>query len=429
MSEKEKRRCLEARPGDTLMCPFECDDCQFWKLRKTNPRPNHPSDERLLAFIRRAQLDAFWAREPGTVRATLGGIKKLLACQDEFGFVSLPVLGPWPVDFDHGMSVAITMLRESLEPGRHEATRKYSSIRKIRAAHSNVWNATAPASKSGVVWQTDYKKRTVATTNPTSSEWFARFSRGLLTRLGQRTRQDAAISIDVMLEMMRRLDQLYLSTEGHTPDRLRVVQTASFCVFAFCASLRGFELPKLVLTHLREFRCRIATPNLPAHLGLPFAGRFKLRGNMDQNMILFVVAETSSGLKPMLWADRLVDELETYGIRDGWAYQTESGEQMKMSDFEEDVYSLLEEIQADVGLGLIPQGIEIREAYGLARSFRRGATTRAENKGVDGPLIDYFNRWKESKDGSEPYFQGDMRTHYADQRQMVEKFLKFSAPL
>ena len=99
-----------------------------------------------------------------------------------------------------------------------------------------------------------------------------------------------------------------------------------------------------------------------------------------------------------------------------------------MSALEEPIFGLLEEIQTERP-DLIPEGIDIRDAYGLARSFRRGATTRAENRGVSEALIDYFNRWKQSKDADEPYFQGNMRVHYADQRQMAEKFIKFSRPL
>ena len=58
----------EARNGDHLMVPFECDMCIFWKLRGTAPDPEGCSkDKLLLACIRRVNLDAFWSRMTSTV--------------------------------------------------------------------------------------------------------------------------------------------------------------------------------------------------------------------------------------------------------------------------------------------------------------------------------------------------------------------------
>ena len=45
------------------------------------------------------------------------------------------------------------------------------------------------------------------------------------------------------------------------------------------------------------------------HVGVPLAGQFKLRGNLDQNLLV-VVVETASGLKPIVWVDRLVELLK-----------------------------------------------------------------------------------------------------------------------
>eukprot|EP00978_Attheya_sp_CCMP212_P026979 scaffold89845_cov24-Attheya_sp.AAC.1 len=55
-----------ARDGDHLMCPFQCDLCQFINVKKRHPA-NLPGDDMLLLCIRRANLDACWARESSTV--------------------------------------------------------------------------------------------------------------------------------------------------------------------------------------------------------------------------------------------------------------------------------------------------------------------------------------------------------------------------
>eukprot|EP00978_Attheya_sp_CCMP212_P037213 scaffold173927_cov20-Attheya_sp.AAC.1 len=48
------------------MCPFQCDLCQFINVKKRHPA-NLPGDDVLLLYIRRANLDACWARESSTV--------------------------------------------------------------------------------------------------------------------------------------------------------------------------------------------------------------------------------------------------------------------------------------------------------------------------------------------------------------------------
>ena len=319
------------------------------------------------------------------------------------------------------------LLQDSLSPGRHEPTMKYSAVRKVRTVFSNVWTASALGSSEALVWLTDYKRRSVSTQSPTASEWFTRFSTGLKNRMGVRVKQDAAISIEVMVELDKRLNEQFLGLVADSPGREELVKAACFANLSFCASLRGFEVPRVVLEYLIEFRETEPSGDLPPHFGVPLAGRFKLQGNMDQNLLLFVAAETASGLRPLVWVNRLIDLHGEKGITTGWAFRDEHGRQSKMSDFEDVIFDTLLDIQEECP-GLIPDALNVLDAFGLARSFRRGATTRAENCGVDGTLIDYFNRWKESKSSDSPCFQGNMRIHYADQRQMAEKFLKFSLP-
>jgi hypothetical protein len=57
------------RNGDHLMAvPFECDLCHYRNLRKRDPVLTDPRDVYLLTAIRRANLDAFWARAANTVK-------------------------------------------------------------------------------------------------------------------------------------------------------------------------------------------------------------------------------------------------------------------------------------------------------------------------------------------------------------------------
>jgi hypothetical protein len=49
---------MVARRGDTLLCPFECDRCAHFKLIGRLAVRHNAADDRILKFVRRANLDA-----------------------------------------------------------------------------------------------------------------------------------------------------------------------------------------------------------------------------------------------------------------------------------------------------------------------------------------------------------------------------------
>jgi RNAse (barnase) inhibitor barstar len=63
--------CMEGRDGDNFLCPFQCDLCRFRNIKKRDPFASDLKDLNLLCGIRMANLDAFWARIPGTVKSNL----------------------------------------------------------------------------------------------------------------------------------------------------------------------------------------------------------------------------------------------------------------------------------------------------------------------------------------------------------------------
>ena len=117
--------------------------------------------------------------------------------------------------------------------------------------------------------------------------------------------------------------------------------------------------------------------------------------------------------------------LSALGINDGWMFQDADGEQLKMSSFEDDFYDRLARIYQSKP-SLFTEGINISEDFHLARSFRRGATTRATAAGVSAEDIDYINRWNIGSDAS---VSGPMRVLYSDKRQLINAFLRFSLAL
>ena len=95
----DEHRFQYNRPGDMLMVPFQCDTCWFVNLRLKLPRANCLEDDSLLVHIRRANLDAMWAKEPGTVKSVMGQEKKARELLDELGLEdpNYPGRDPWPI--------------------------------------------------------------------------------------------------------------------------------------------------------------------------------------------------------------------------------------------------------------------------------------------------------------------------------------------
>ena len=68
------------------------------------------------------------------------------------------------------------------------------------------------------------------------------------------------------------------------------------------------------------------------------------------------------------------------------------GKTPKLKDYEDAFMNYLIVVQEKY-VGLIPKDLEVRDAYGIQRSGRRGANTHARNRGVAQPDIDLCMFW------------------------------------
>jgi hypothetical protein len=187
------------------------------------------------------------------------------------------------------------------------------------------------------VWRSD-KSRFVATKAPTDSAWFVRFMAGFRMRVGERTQQDAAISIQLMLLLQQLLEEDWIQSSemGNPNARRTIAEHGAFFLFLYCGSLRGFEGPKILLTELKMQLVnpeQAASRNIPPHVGLPLSGRFKAQTQMQQQILIPIAYETSSGLQPGKWAERVIDCVTQAGVDTRWLFQTECGRQRPMSFF------------------------------------------------------------------------------------------------
>jgi hypothetical protein len=156
-----------------------------------------PEHKLLMAYIRRANLDAFWSRRPSTVAGLVRGFTEQVEMGNILGLQMFEPVGPFSRQYNLGILAAVGVLMRAQKPGRHEARLKYSSVRAARTVHTNTFGATAVGVEGALVWRSE-KTRFVATKAPTDSAWFVCFMSGFRLRVGERVQQDAAISIGLM---------------------------------------------------------------------------------------------------------------------------------------------------------------------------------------------------------------------------------------
>jgi hypothetical protein len=425
--DKDKDRFLQGREGDHLVTTFQCDTCQYRNMMNHSP-PSDGSADTLLKFIRRANMDALWSRESGTVKNTSREIRNLY----EKGRLlrldvdrMMPAMGPFPVQDKQGMGLAVCILLRSLDVGKNERTLQFATTQKMKSAYSNVWRASTEGSQSAVVVRDTAKM--FSTTCPTHGDWFERFTKGMHERMGDKVKQDLGVTIEQMLALMDRYEARWVQAQNVRHLEEMVVFPALFCIVSFCCALRGEETPLMSLSgtrlHLEEGERH---PTMP-HVVVALLGRFKMEVSEKYHLMPLVLV-TASGLEPGKWIKRMVKWYGDGGVTRGWVFRNKAGEKARASEFEWDILCELEIIQRELP-GVIGVNVNVFDEFGVSRSFRRGSDAHAINQGVDSVDIERNNRWRsvEQAKGRAPRLR--MIHHYSDMRQILKALLRYSAPL
>ena len=236
----DQKRFCEARNGDHLMTPFQCDLCHFRNIYKRDPSPRKATDNEALEFFRRASLDAFWSRAASTVKGNLGEAKRSQRFCDRMGLPCLiPEMGPFPLEDTMGMLSAAAILDRSLDRG---VTERYVQWDTFRGARSLVTNATqAGISGLGDSVGAYEKNRMWISGVVTHSFWFSRFMTGLHRRVGEVKRQDEPLTIDV-LHALEGLMEAEWQQPLPPETRRHLAEMGVWFIAGFCSGLRGEEM-------------------------------------------------------------------------------------------------------------------------------------------------------------------------------------------
>ena len=432
-SGSDPDKSLVGRDGDWLMCPFQCEHCLFVNAEARVPLPSSLSDSRILSLLRRANLDAFWSREPSTVAGFLGHVKYIIKAGREIGItIPLEKMEPWPLsDRSFGSGIATIGLTKSLGThGKNSKTHlQFDTVRKLRSAANTIYESTARGSEDGYTFKKVGGSDILhVNEGPTQSIWYVKFALGMKRRMGQVTNRNKPLTSEVLKLILAKMEnEMY--EDSASPDHARLLIMAGvYFVTVYGSSLRGNEGFMMDAQGLCNHISVGARDDKVPHVLVPLLGKFK--GECGERLhVLPMASVTSSGIKIRAWLELLVKLLEHEGKTDGPALcDAKEGYLMRSSEIEAVFHDQLEWVQQAFP-DLIPPGVEVRKSFGVYRSFRRGATSTAVGNGVDDTVVNLVNRWRkfEMSKCRNPGFK--MMDHYLENSGVLYRHLLFSQSL
>ncbi len=334
-----------------------------------------------------------------------------------------PHLGPFPVDDQQGYAVTIAMLMKSKEPGRYAHCQQFETIRKLRAAYTNVYMASVVRASSLRTISRDRAKNFLNEC-PTHSLWFERFAEGCLGHMGQIVKQDMAISLPVMHALMKSFEEDW-SRATRLSDKHHIARLAAFSVTAICGSFRGPEVFLVDLFGLRKYLTEVKVSGETEFVVIPLLGHFKNEVG-EQYHLTPLAAVTTSGFNVKSWLECLVQVREEQHKVNGPEFTSKDGNLASSKDYEFDILSRLQDNQSQ-NPNLIPADVNVLEEYGISYSFCRGSTSEARSRGVDNRDVKMVNRWRDFENAKRPRMS--MQDHYSDIRILIPLLIKYSIAL
>lgn len=431
---EDKERYQYNRSGDMILAPFQCEWCWFTNLKGKVASDRGASDQCLLRFIRRVNLDVLWAKEPGTVKSALGQYQKALDLLGELGLQhpNFPQRGPWPLCDSLGMTTCLAILKASTMKGSYSMThQQYDTIRKLRSVYTSLYQSSVIGEEHSLVFAGEKGRKYRTAHGETESMFYKLFNQGLDKRMDKEKRSNLGLEFGILMEIMDRLERELVDPDT-TRDRKRfLIVFGAFMVIGYGGSLRGNEGFFVEAKSLIQNIHVGVTDSVYPHVVVELFGRFK--GETNEATSTLILASRSEGGLPMRrWIQRLVGVLFMEGAleREGQhipAICERDGELMERKLINEEFLAQLEGIQKDKP-NMLDKKIKVRQRYGINRSLRRGSRTRAQYKRVDKDIIELINRWSR--------FEGvrgrpalSMYDHYAEMRQLLNIYVIYSQSL
>ena len=260
---------------------------------------------------------------------------------------------------------------------------------------------------------------------------------GLLSRMGRLVKPEIGIDNVQLHGVIGYLNDTVASTTSSWSVKRKSIMLGAFLLACYGCSLRGNEGLYLegsdLCRYINTGKDGIFEVNgkqrAEGHVCLPLQGRFKNEDGEQKHMMV-MVNEGKSGLKFRLWLERLVFVLTREGKQNlaGPAFCHEDGSMIMSHEMNDGFVALIQKLSFDKP-HLFGAGIDLDRHYGISRSLRRGANSRAQEEGVSIDLRKFINRWSsyEAKKGRRPNMS--MAEHYLETRLILKRTLVYSKAL
>jgi hypothetical protein len=177
--------------------------------------------------------------------------------------------------------------------------------------------------------------------------------------LKKRTREvikgDKAISIEVFHAVLKFHEQVWRDSRG-SPQAVRAALAGACYSCSWCTALRGEEVPLIELVGTQNSMEQLKSTHLPTHFTLTISGRTKLnRASGATFKIPCTTTTEGMGLEPGKWLACHLALTIRAGRTEGYLFSQWDGKRSYLSDFEENFFWSLEELQAEVCVHLPPE--------------------------------------------------------------------------
>jgi hypothetical protein len=245
--------------------------------------------------------------------------------------------------------------------------------------------------------------------------------------MGQDWRPDEAISPKLIKALIDLLDRK-VSRSVTLEEASHWISARLYFLSLYVFSLRGPEGLLMDLSGIRE-SSREGLRHDPPYVVMALLGKVKGETHKRHHEMQSV-SETSSGLKLRKAVESLLWVRQQEGRTSGPAICDSAGVVWTTLVANKILHELLE-ILFSINSSLFPKHIssfgDIREAYHVFRSFRRGSDSRAISQNVSELDINSINRWaqKESAKGRKiPHKK--LSQYYAQQDLLLNCFLRYT---
>jgi hypothetical protein len=415
----ETDRYRRGRNGDHLMVPFECDLCHFRNMNKRDPSYESAKDRFTMTAIRRANLDAFWARESSTVKSNLD--RTIADYRDvtyhfNIGEGFLPMMGNPTLEDRVGMRVALATLSASLRKGKYTRNVQFDTVRQTRSWFANIFEAvTNPVEEEESI--------VISALSPTKRLWFIRFMRGVKLRMGVVRVQNEALTSNQVLGLMELIYEEWTEAE-EGPQREALEELGCFVLIGFGVGLRGEEVPLVSLEGLLYFWEETGADSQPYTM-ITLFGRFKAETGYRWHC-LPLCENGRSGIPFRSWIGTLLARRVSQGREKGYLFAKGDGSKSSIKDYDDEFKRLMGRLY-EAHPELFSRGT-VLEWYSLRRSLRRGAILETTGR-VDQTIVNLLNRWRtrESARGTEPGLS--MQQTYTQMRDLFPQLKEYSLAL